>query len=97
MSVSKPWYYYLWDSFGKPKEERRLLRKLDASLLIFSVVGLIMRYVDQTNLATAFVSGMKEDLQMYGLEYNYCVTAWSVGYVIGQIPGNVLLNRFSPH
>jgi hypothetical protein len=39
--------------------ERRLLRKLDASLLIFSVLGLIMRYVDQTNLATAFVSGMK--------------------------------------
>ncbi|WWD21545.1 hypothetical protein CI109_106031 [Kwoniella shandongensis] len=34
---------------------------------------------------------------MFGLEYNYCVTAWSVGYVIGQIPGNILLNRVSPH
>ncbi|KAK6906823.1 hypothetical protein I203_100810 [Kwoniella mangroviensis CBS 8507] len=34
---------------------------------------------------------------MFGLEYNYCNTAWSVGYVIGQIPGNILLNRVSPH
>lgn len=39
--------------------ERRLLLKLDASLLIFSVLGLLIRYIDQTNLSTAFVSGMK--------------------------------------
>ncbi|OCF78429.1 hypothetical protein I204_00369 [Kwoniella mangroviensis CBS 8886] len=77
--------------------ERRLLVRLDLSLLVFSTLGLIMRYIDQTNLSTAFVSGMKEDLNMFGLEYNYCNTAWSVGYVIGQIPGNILLNRVSPH
>ncbi|WWC65413.1 uncharacterized protein I303_108031 [Kwoniella dejecticola CBS 10117] len=93
----QPWYYYLWDSFGKAPEERRLLVRLDLSLLVFSTLGLIMRYIDQTNLSTAFVSGMKEDLSMFGLEYNYSNTAWSVGYVIGQIPGNILLNRVSPH
>ncbi|WWD21544.1 hypothetical protein CI109_106030 [Kwoniella shandongensis] len=54
-----PWYYYLWDSFGKEANERRLLVKLDLSLLVFSTLGLIMRYIDQTNLSTAFVSGMK--------------------------------------
>ncbi|RSH86305.1 uncharacterized protein EHS24_004547 [Apiotrichum porosum] len=77
--------------------ERKLVLKLDASLLIFSVLGLICRYIDQTNMSTAFVSGMKEDLGMYGLQYNYANTCWVVGYVIGQIPGNILLNRFSPH
>ena len=104
-----PFYYYLWDSFGKPAPERRLLVKLDCSLLIFSVLGLICRYIDQTNVNTAcesssadselisVVSGMKEDLNMWGLQLNYCTTAWSVGYVIGQIPGNMLLNRVSPH
>jgi len=40
---------------------------------------------------------MKEDLNMFGLQLNYATTAWSVGYVIGQIPGNMLLNRVSPH
>ena len=40
---------------------------------------------------------MKEDLNMFGLQLNYATTAWSVGYVIGQIPGNMLFNRVSPH
>lgn len=33
--------------------ERKLVAKLDASLLIFSVLGLICRYIDQTNINTA--------------------------------------------
>jgi hypothetical protein len=49
----QPFYYYLWDSFGKPAAERRLLVKLDCSLLIYSVLGLICRYIDQTNINTA--------------------------------------------
>lgn len=71
--------------------------KLDASLLVFSVLGLVCRYLDQTNLNAAFVSGMKEDLNMYGLQLNYANTCWVVDYVIGQIPGNIMLTRFSPH
>ncbi|EJT48520.1 hypothetical protein A1Q1_02428 [Trichosporon asahii var. asahii CBS 2479] len=58
---------------------------------------LVCRYLDQTNLNAAFVSGMKEDLNMYGLQLNYANTCWVVGYVIGQIPGNIMLTRFSPH
>ncbi|OCF58419.1 hypothetical protein L486_04452 [Kwoniella mangroviensis CBS 10435] len=82
--------------------ERRLLVRLDLSLLVFSTLGLIMRYIDQTNLSTAFPTDTfttyrREDLNMFGLEYNYFNKAWSVGYVIGQIPGNILLNRVSPH
>lgn len=48
-----PWYGYLWDAFGKPPAERRLLLKLDLTLLVFSVLGLLIRYIDQTNLSTA--------------------------------------------
>ncbi|KAL7412581.1 MFS general substrate transporter [Mrakia frigida] len=92
-----PWYGYVWDSFSKPPEERRFLMKLDMTLLVFSVLGLIMRYIDQSNLNSAFVSGMKEDLNMYGLQLNYAQTCWTVGYVIGQVPTTMLLNRLSPH
>ncbi|WOO84359.1 Pantothenate transporter FEN2 [Vanrija pseudolonga] len=83
--------------FGALSAERRLVLKLDLSMLVFSLLGLIMRYIDQANISTAFVSGMKEQLGMFGLEYNYVLTAWTVGYCIGQIPGTVLLNRVSPH
>jgi len=40
--------------------------------------------IDTSNITNAFVSGMKEDLDLYGNQYNYIVVAWTVGYIIGQ-------------
>jgi len=39
---------------------------------------------------------MKEDLSMHGNELVTAVTIWTVGYVIGQIPVNLLLTRVPP-
>lgn len=36
---SRPWYYYLWDTLDKPKEERWFMFKLDAALLTFASLG----------------------------------------------------------
>jgi hypothetical protein len=33
---------------------------------------------------------------MYGNELNYMQTCWTVGYVIGEIPSNILLTRIKP-
>jgi MFS transporter, ACS family, pantothenate transporter len=38
----------------------------------------------------------KEDLGLYGNQLNYMTTAWTVGYVIGEIPSNILLTRVRP-
>lgn len=43
-----------------------------------------------------FLSGMKEDLSMYGNELVTAVTLWNVGYVLGQIPINLILTRVDP-
>jgi MFS transporter, ACS family, pantothenate transporter len=39
---------------------------------------------------------MKEDLGMLGNQLNYMQTAWSVGYVLGGVPSNILLTRVRP-
>lgn len=39
---------------------------------------------DQANVNSAFVSGMKEDLNMYGNQLTTAITCWTVGYAIGQ-------------
>lgn len=39
---------------------------------------------------------MQEDLSMYGNELVTSTSIWTVGYVIGQIPSNLLLTRVSP-
>jgi ACS family pantothenate transporter-like MFS transporter len=40
--------------------------------------------IDTSNITNAFVSGMKEDLNLYQNQYNYIVVSWTVGYIVGQ-------------
>lgn len=39
---------------------------------------------------------MKEDLGLYGEQLNIMQTCWTVGYVIGQLPSNILLTKLRP-
>ncbi|KAJ3565416.1 hypothetical protein NPX13_g7513 [Xylaria arbuscula] len=82
----RTWRSYLWDTFDKSPEERRFLAKLDAVVLTLASLGYFIKYLDQVNINSAFVSGMKEDLGLNGNQLNYITTAWTVGYVIGEIP-----------
>ena len=95
-NVKKNWRGYIWDTFDKSPEERNFLFKLDAALLTFASLGYFVKYLDQANINNAFVSGMKEDLNLYGNELNYMVSAWTVGYVIGEIPSNIVITRVRP-
>lgn len=80
------WRFYFWDSLDKSPEERRFLFKLDAVVLTFASLGYFIKNLDQINVTNAFVSGMKEDLGLYGNQLNYMITCWTVGYVVGEIP-----------
>ncbi|KAK7960486.1 major facilitator superfamily transporter [Apiospora saccharicola] len=92
----RSWKSYIWDTFDKSPEERRFLFKLDFALMTLASLGYFIKYLDQVNINNAFVSGMKEDLQLYGNELNYMQTSWTVGYVIGELPSNLLLTRIRP-
>ncbi|KAF2674098.1 putative pantothenate transporter liz1 [Microthyrium microscopicum] len=91
------WKGWLWDSADVSKEERRFLLKLDFTLLTFGTLGMLIKWIDTSNITNAFVSGMKEDLNLYGNQYNYIVVAWTVGYIIGQWPSNFILTRVRAH
>ncbi|MCJ1419397.1 hypothetical protein MMC32_005752 [Xylographa parallela] len=95
-SVKRKWQSYIWDSLDKSPEERRFLFKLDSALITFACLGYFIKYLDQANVNNAFVSGMKEDLSLNGNQLNYMTTAWTVGYVIGEVPSNILLTRIRP-
>ncbi|OOQ90646.1 pantothenate transporter [Penicillium brasilianum] len=89
-----PWWSYLWDRDPTTtKEERRFLQKLDVSLMSMICLGYFIKGLDQANIGTAFISGMKEDLQMYGTQLNLVDTSWTVGYIIGMIPSQIILTK----
>ncbi|KAF7553121.1 hypothetical protein G7Z17_g3878 [Cylindrodendrum hubeiense] len=74
-------------------EERKLLFKVDVSLLVFLCLFFFLKMLDQTNINNAYVSGLKEDLNLEGNELNYLIICYNVPYVIFQIPGTLLLSR----
>lgn len=84
--VKGGWRSYVWDTFDKSPEERKFLFKLDGIILTLASLGYFIKYLDQVNINNAFVSGMKQDLQLYGEQLNYMQTCWTVGYVLGEIP-----------
>ncbi|KAL4867469.1 hypothetical protein BDV12DRAFT_186644 [Aspergillus spectabilis] len=71
-----------WFPPGMPQEERKLVRKLD------------MLYLDVSALTNAYVSGMKEDLGPSGNRLNSINAAFEVGYVVFQIPSNLVLIKY---
>ncbi|KIW21430.1 hypothetical protein PV08_02010 [Exophiala spinifera] len=96
VTQQRSWKSYVWDTFDKPAEERKFLFKLDAAILTFTCLGYFSRFLDQANINNAYVSGMKEDLNMLGNQYNYATTLWTVGYIIGEIPSNLILTKVRP-
>jgi hypothetical protein len=60
------------------KEERAFVWRLDLFLLAYGCASAVIKYLDQQNIRNAYVSGMKEDLGLYGKELNYFSTYFSV-------------------
>ena len=64
--------------------------------MTFGCLGTFIKYIDRSNINSAFVSGMKEDMGLYGNELNYANTAYSIANIIGLWPCNLLLTRSNP-
>ncbi|OIW27124.1 MFS general substrate transporter [Coniochaeta ligniaria NRRL 30616] len=82
-----------WYPAEYPAEERKLLFKLDVSILIFACLCFFIKYLDQTNISNAYVSGLKEDFALNGNELNYFNVCYFTAYVVFQVPGLLLMSR----
>ncbi|OJJ43593.1 hypothetical protein ASPZODRAFT_73970 [Penicilliopsis zonata CBS 506.65] len=88
---------YLWDSLDdKPVEEHRLVRRLDTFYLIWACLYYFVMYLDSTNVSNAYVSGMQDDLHMYGNQLNILTTCWTVGYILGTLPSQLVQMKVRP-
>ncbi|UZJ53326.1 hypothetical protein CBS101457_002646 [Exobasidium rhododendri] len=81
----------LWGERPSTKLERNVLIKLDFFILSFSCLLIWSNYLNRVNFQNAYVSGMKEDVHFQGKQYSIVNTLFTVGYIIGQIPNNLML------
>ncbi|KUJ18712.1 pantothenate transporter liz1 [Mollisia scopiformis] len=95
--LGKQILYHLWDADQQLKspQERALVRKLDFGILICSTLRWSMKYIDQSNLTNAYVSGMKEDLNIEVNEYTYMLMCYTIAFAIMQIPSNMIALKVS--
>lgn len=80
----------------KRSEEMELVHRLDKRLLLFAMFGNLVKTLDNTNLGSAFISGMEEELNVTGLQYNWMGVLFMIGYLSMQIPSNLLLSNMRP-
>lgn len=88
--------FFFWYPPGTSKAEKKLLHKIDFFILSYACLNFFIKYLDQSNLSNAYVSGMKEELKMYGNQLNLCNTLFQIGSILGSIFSNLIITRVSP-
>ncbi|KZT08305.1 MFS general substrate transporter [Laetiporus sulphureus 93-53] len=76
--------------------ERRLLRKLDLHLLPALTMLYLLSFLDRSNIGNAKLDGLVTDLKMTQADYLNALTLYFLGYVLFEIPSNIVLKRLTP-
>ncbi|OCF31598.1 hypothetical protein I316_06797 [Kwoniella heveanensis BCC8398] len=100
-SKKGPWQKFvsfIWDSdyYEKSDADRRLVFKLDCYMLTALTIGWWLKNLDQNNLANAYVSGMKEDLNIQANQYTYMGTIYNAVVAAMQIPSSFIIMKVRP-
>ncbi len=73
-----------------------LLRKIDRRLLPAIWLMYIMSYLDRANIGNAKSGGLQADLGFNSTEYSIILLVFFVGYVLAEVPFNMLLTKSNP-
>ncbi|KAM3415999.1 hypothetical protein BST61_g9487 [Cercospora zeina] len=76
--------------------EKKLVRRLDWRLMPTITIMFLMNYLDRINVSNARLAGLQEDLGMSDTVWNAGISTFYVGYLIGQLPGNLWLAKVRP-
>lgn len=76
--------------------EKALVRKLDLRLLPTLTLLYLLSFLDRSNVGNARIEGLAADLHITGNEYLTGLTLYFVGYVLFEVPCNIVLKLWKP-
>ncbi|KXH42589.1 major facilitator superfamily transporter [Colletotrichum simmondsii] len=76
--------------------EIKLVRKLDLWVMPTLWLMYWLNYLDRNAIALARLNGLEKQLGLSSVEYSTSVSILFVGYILGQIPSNMILTRVRP-
>ncbi|KAF3352576.1 hypothetical protein VdG1_08917 [Verticillium dahliae VDG1] len=83
-------------SLEEPVNIKKLMRKIDWTLLPFLTLLYLLSFLDRTNIGNARLDTLEADLNMTGIMYNNALAIFFPFYVIAEIPSNIAMKRFAP-
>ncbi|RDW61675.1 hypothetical protein BP5796_11567 [Coleophoma crateriformis] len=75
---------------------RSLVRKLDITLMPIIWLLYMFNYLDRNNISQAKLNHFERDLGLKGNQFNTAVSILNVGYMIMQLPSNMILTQVRP-
>ena len=84
------------DSEKQIISDRALLRRLDLKLLPPLSLLYLLSFLDRSNVGNARIEGLTKDLHMTGNEYLTGLTLFFIGYVLFEVPANIVLKLWTP-
>ncbi|KAH8888524.1 major facilitator superfamily transporter [Thozetella sp. PMI_491] len=85
-----------WTPEERKEKERNFVRKIDFRLLPILIVMYIMNYIDRNAVPQAKIQGLNTDIGLQGVEYNIVLSVTFIGYILMQVPSNMILSYCRP-
>ncbi|KAL2669903.1 hypothetical protein Neosp_015069 [[Neocosmospora] mangrovei] len=70
--------------------------KIDWHMMPWVTLMFLMNYLDRINVSNARLAGLQDDLNMSDTVWNTGISTFYVGYLIGQLPGNLIMAKTNP-
>ncbi|KAM0335699.1 hypothetical protein ACHAQA_000749 [Verticillium albo-atrum] len=78
------------------KLNKSVVKKIDWRMMPCITIMFLMNYLDRINVSNARLAGLQEDLHMTDTVWNTGISTFYIGYLIGQLPGNLWLAKANP-
>ncbi|KAI0015300.1 major facilitator superfamily transporter [Xylariomycetidae sp. FL0641] len=85
-----------WSPEERAAREKKFVRKIDFRLLPILIIMYILNYIDRNALPQARVQGLEEDIGLHGVQYNVVLSLTFIGYILMQVPSNMILSLCRP-
>jgi len=76
--------------------EKKVVRALDTWMMPQLWILYMFNYLNRTNIAQARLNSFNQDLNLGEGDYQTAVAVLTVGYMLAQLPSNMLITRVSP-
>lgn len=76
--------------------EKKLLRKQDLRIMPLLISLFLLSYLDRANIGNAKLGSIEKDLGLVGNQFNWTLSIFFIGYILFDVPSNLVLIKTSP-